>query len=55
MLLETYTAVPANQLVMPDFLTVKREVTGESSYSMFNLSKTTKMTNGTNGLKPDQD
>ena len=25
------------------------------SYSMFNLSKTTKMTNGTNGLKPDQD
>jgi len=55
MLLETYTALPTNQLVMPDFLTVKREVTGESSYSMFNLSKTTKMTNGTNGLKPEQD
>ena len=96
MLLETYTAVPPNQLVMPDFLTVKREVTGESrytsnqhikavshisheyhpfllspsvsidlfqphnififsSYSMFNLSKTTKITNGINGLEPDQD
>ena len=33
MLLETYTALPTNQLVMPDFLTVKREVTGESRYN----------------------
>lgn len=55
MLLETYTALPTDQLVMPDFLTVKREVTGESSYSMFNLSKTTKVMNGVNGLKPEQD
>ena len=33
MLLETYTAVAPNQLAMPDFLTVKREVTGESRYT----------------------
>ena len=33
MLLETYTALPTDQLVMPDFLTVKREVTGESRYN----------------------
>ena len=46
MLLETYSALPTDQLTMPDFLTIKRKVTGESSYSMFNLSKTTKLSNG---------
>jgi len=62
MLLETYSALPTDQLTMPDFLTIKREVTGEPSYSMFNLSKTTKLSNGIhdvpvgiNGLNPDQD
>ena len=62
MLLETYSALPTDQLTMPDFLTIKRKVTGESSYSMFNLSKTTKLSNGIhevtvgiNGLNPDQD
>jgi len=62
MLLETYSALPTDQLTMPDFLTIKREVTGEPSYSMFNLSKTTKLSNGIhdvtvgiNGLKPEHD
>jgi len=62
MLLETYSALPTDQLTMPDFLTIKREVTGEPSYSMFNLSKTTKPSNGIhdvpvgiNGLNPDHD
>ena len=84
MLLETYSALPTDQLTMPDFLTIKREVTGEPrydssptsqkylkivmpnhstlSYSMFNLSKTTKLSNGIhevpvgiNGLNPDHD
>lgn len=40
MLLETYTALDSAQLAMPDFLTVTEDVTGESRYSMFNLSKT---------------
>jgi len=62
MLLETYSALPTDQLTMPDFLTIKREVTGEPSYSMFNLSKTTKLSNGIhevtvgiNGLNPEHD
>ena len=46
MLLETYSALPTDQLTMPDFLTIKRKVTDEPSYSMFNLSKTTKLSNG---------
>jgi len=60
MLLETYSALPTDQLTMPDFLTIKREVTGEPSYSMFNLSKTTKLSNRihdvpVNGLNPEHD
>lgn len=40
MLLETYTALDTAQLAMPDFLTVTEDVTADSRYSMFNLSKT---------------
>lgn len=40
MLLETYTALPANQLDLPDFLSIEQNVTGIPQYSMFNLSKT---------------
>ena len=38
MLLETFTAKDRNSVVLPDFITVEREVTGDPSYSMFNLS-----------------
>ena len=39
MLLETWSSLPPEQLQMPDFLTVKENVTGNPQYSMFNLSK----------------
>ena len=38
MLLETFTAKDRNSVMLPDFITVEREVTGDPSYSMFNLS-----------------
>lgn len=38
MLLETFTAQDGLLIKLPDFITVEREVTFDSSYSMFNLS-----------------
>lgn len=40
MLLETYTALTSNELknILPQFLTIEKEVTGNPDYSMFNLS-----------------
>ncbi|XP_058805372.1 TRPL translocation defect protein 14 isoform X2 [Phymastichus coffea] len=40
MLLETYTALPSDKLntILPQFLTIEKEVTGTPEYSMFNLS-----------------
>jgi CYTH domain-containing protein len=40
LLLETYTTKEANDLELPPFLEVVREVTNEPQYSMFNLSDT---------------
>ena len=40
MLLETYTMLPPDQLDLPTFLTIEKNVTGNPKYSMFNLSKT---------------
>ncbi|KAG8187724.1 hypothetical protein JTE90_000187 [Oedothorax gibbosus] len=39
-LLETYTTLTGNELIgrLPEFLNVTKEVTGDPSYSMFNLS-----------------
>lgn len=40
MLLETYTALSGNELknILPQFLTIVKEVTNNPDYSMFNLS-----------------
>lgn len=40
MLLETYTALSGNELknILPQFLTIEKEVTNNPDYSMFNLS-----------------
>jgi hypothetical protein len=40
MLLETYTALVGDNLknILPQFLTIEKEVTGNPDYSMFNLS-----------------
>ncbi|XP_046621846.1 TRPL translocation defect protein 14 isoform X2 [Neodiprion virginianus] len=40
MLLETYTALSGEELkrILPQFLTIEKEVTGNPDYSMFNLS-----------------
>ncbi|KAK7087600.1 hypothetical protein V1264_021630 [Littorina saxatilis] len=38
MLLETFTTLCRDAIKLPDFITIEREVTGDSSYSMFNLS-----------------
>jgi hypothetical protein len=38
MILETYTALKGEDLSLPDFLNVEREVTGLNEYSMYNLS-----------------
>lgn len=40
MLLETYTALTCDELknILPQFLTIEKEVTGNPDYSMFNLS-----------------
>ena len=38
LLLETYTTKEADNLQLPAFLEVEREVTNEPQYSMFNLS-----------------
>ncbi|XP_072745569.1 TRPL translocation defect protein 14 isoform X2 [Anoplolepis gracilipes] len=40
MLLETYTALTGNELknILPQFLTIEKEVTNNPDYSMFNLS-----------------
>ncbi|KAL7294000.1 hypothetical protein TKK_0012573 [Trichogramma kaykai] len=40
MLLETYTALPSDKLmnILPQILTIEKEVTGNPDYSMFNLS-----------------
>lgn len=40
MLLETYTALPSDKLqnILPQILTIEKEVTGNPDHSMFNLS-----------------
>ena len=38
-ILETYTAASGSDVVLPDFLQIDREVTDESEFSMYNLSK----------------
>lgn len=38
MLLETYTCLSPDTLQLPDFLTIKENVTGNPRYSMYNLS-----------------
>ncbi|KAL8563428.1 hypothetical protein ACOMHN_051372 [Nucella lapillus] len=38
MLLETFTTKDPDKVMLPTFVTVAREVTGDPSYSMFNLS-----------------
>jgi len=38
-LLETYTTQKAEELSLPDFLNIIKEVTNDSKYSMYNLSK----------------
>jgi hypothetical protein len=40
MLLETYTSLEGEALknILPPFLNINKEVTGDPSYSMFNLS-----------------
>lgn len=40
MLLETYTALTGDELknILPQFLTIEKEVTNNPDYSMFNLS-----------------
>ncbi|EFP00159.1 hypothetical protein GCK72_019173 [Caenorhabditis remanei] len=47
--LETYTTVPKGTPLpdgaMPPFLTIQKEITGESQYSMYSLSKYTKTAN----------
>lgn len=39
-MLETYTALKGSDFQLPSFLDVVREVTGDSTYSMYNLSMT---------------
>ena len=40
MLLETYTTLPADELItrLPDFLKLGPEVTGDAAFSMYNLA-----------------
>ena len=38
MILETYTTLKGRDLVLPDFLEIAKEVTGNPQYSMYNLS-----------------
>ncbi|XP_033627672.1 TRPL translocation defect protein 14-like isoform X3 [Asterias rubens] len=38
-LLETYTTLKGNDLKLPEFLKISKEVTADKDYSMFNLSK----------------
>lgn len=40
MLLETYTALTGDELknILPNFLAIEKDVTGNPDYSMFNLS-----------------
>jgi hypothetical protein len=38
MILETYTTLKGRDLVLPDFLEIEKEVTGNPLYSMYNLS-----------------
>ncbi|XP_014609180.1 PREDICTED: uncharacterized protein LOC106789474 [Polistes canadensis] len=60
MLLETYTALTGDHLknILPQFLTIEKEVTGNPDYSMFNLSlreewnTTNKYCHNLNGLPP---
>lgn len=42
MLLETYTTAPVgdkNEPPLPDFMTIAKEVTGDPTYSMYNIAK----------------
>lgn len=39
MLLETYSALPSEELDLPPFLRIVEHVTGDPNYSMYNLSK----------------
>lgn len=38
-ILETYTTMKGDELKLPDFLDVVKEVTADRSYSMYNLSR----------------
>jgi hypothetical protein len=38
MMLETYTTMKGDDLHLPDFLEISREVTDDPGYSMYNLS-----------------
>eukprot|EP00088_Acartia_fossae_P010047 TRINITY_DN14932_c0_g1_i1.p1 TRINITY_DN14932_c0_g1~~TRINITY_DN14932_c0_g1_i1.p1 ORF type:complete len:429 (-),score=89.87 TRINITY_DN14932_c0_g1_i1:107-1393(-) len=40
MLLETYSAMSPEEISLPPFLEIKKNVTGDPRYSMFNLSRT---------------
>nr|XP_050859577.1 TRPL translocation defect protein 14 isoform X2 [Vespula vulgaris] len=61
MLLETYTALTGDDLknILPQFLIIEKEVTGNPDYSMFNLSlreewnSTNKYCHNLHGLPPD--
>lgn len=50
MLLETYTSLEGESLKksMPQFLNITKEVTGDPSYSMFNLSLKAEWANNKN-------
>ena len=38
-ILETYTTLREGELSLPDFLNITKEVTNDSEYSMYNLSR----------------
>ena len=38
MILETYTTNQGNDLPLPDFLEIEKEITNDKDYSMYNLS-----------------
>jgi len=38
MILETFTTMTGDELQLPSFLEISREITGEPSYSMYHLS-----------------
>ena len=51
-LLETYTTKSSGRLKLPEFLEIKKEVTEDPYYSMFNLSLKDTLTGSPSKLKP---